>query len=170
MSIESLGGAQARSPENPPQQCAGAVLMIRPAAFDYNPETAATNKMQQPSQGTTAAQTQALAEFEQFTRALRSEGIAVCAVDDTPMPAKPDAIFPNNWVSFHEDGTVVLYPMQAESRRRERRPQIIDTVVQQLGFRVSRVVDLTSNEAAGRYLEGTGSLILDRCNRVANAC
>jgi len=170
MSIESLGGAQARSPETTPQQCAGAVLMIRPAAFDYNPETAATNRMQQPSQGGTAAQAQALAEFEQFTRALRSEGIAVCAVDDTPMPAKPDAIFPNNWVSFHEDGTVVLYPMQAESRRRERRPQIIDTVVEQLGFRVSRMLDLTKNETAGRFLEGTGSLVLDRCNRVAYAC
>ncbi|MFL6602469.1 MAG: citrulline utilization hydrolase CtlX [Steroidobacteraceae bacterium] len=170
MSIESLGGAQARSPKTAPQQCAGAVLMIRPAAFDYNPETALTNKMQQPSQAGTSGQMQALQEFEQFAQALRSEAIAVCAVDDTPTPAKPDAIFPNNWVSFHEDGTVVLYPMQAESRRRERRQQIIETLVEQLGLRVSRVLDLTKNEAAGRFLEGTGSLVLDRCNRVAYAC
>ena len=174
MSIESLGGAQSRTPESPPEQCASAVLMIRPAAFDYNPETAATNRMQQPPQGVAGqgvpGQPSALAEFEQFTQALRSEGIAVCAVDDTPVPPKPDAIFPNNWVSFHEDGTVVLYPMQAESRRRERRQEVIDTVVAQLGFTVSRVLDLTKNEAAGRFLEGTGSLVLDRCNRVAYAC
>ena len=152
-----------------PQQCASAVLMIRPAAFDYNPETAATNKMQRPG-GAQSAQAQALSEFDQCVQALRGEGVTVCAVDDTPTPPKPDAIFPNNWVSFHEDGTLVLYPMQAESRRRERRPEIIDTVVQQLGFEVSRVVDLTKHEAAGRFLEGTGSLVLDRCNRVAYAC
>jgi hypothetical protein len=170
MSIESLGGAQSRSPEMAPQQCASAVLMIRPAGFDYNPETAVTNRMQQPGAGAATQQAQALSEFEQFTQALRSEGIAVCAIDDTALPAKPDAIFPNNWVSFHEDGTVVLYPMQAESRRRERRPEIIDTVVEKLGFRVSRVLDLTKHEAAGRFLEGTGSLVLDRCNRVAYAC
>jgi hypothetical protein len=154
-----------------PQQCASAVLMIRPAAFDYNPETAATNKMQQhPGTQSAPAQAQALSEFDQCVQALRGEGVAVCAVDDTPTPPKPDAIFPNNWVSFHEDGTLVLYPMQAESRRRERRPEIIDTVVQELGFKVSRVVDLTRHETAGRFLEGTGSLVLDRCNRIAYAC
>ena len=152
-----------------PQQCASAVLMIRPAAFDYNPETAATNKMQRPGGGP-SGQAQALSEFDQCVQALRSEGVTVCAVDDTPTPPKPDAIFPNNWVSFHEDGTLVLYPMQAESRRRERRPEIIDTVVKELGFEVSRVVDLTKHEAEGRFLEGTGSLVLDRCNRVAYAC
>ncbi len=160
-----------------PQQCASAVLMIRPAAFDYNPETAATNKMQKPrdaqfggATGGQSGQAQALSEFDQCVQALRGEGVTVCAVDDTPAPPKPDAIFPNNWVSFHEDGTLVLYPMQAESRRRERRPEIVDTVVEQLGFKVSRVVDLTKHEAEGRFLEGTGSLVLDRCNRVAYAC
>ena len=137
-----------------PQQCASAVLMIRPAAFDYNPETAATNKMQKLG-GAQSGQAQALSEFDQCVQALRGEGVAVCAVDDTPTPPKPDAIFPNNWVSFHEDGTLVLYPMQAESRRRERRPEVIDAVVQQLGFKVSRVVDLTRHETAGRFLEGT---------------
>src|SRR5690242_14918173 len=100
MSIESLGGAQSRSPQRTPQQCASAVLMIRPAAFDYNPETAATNTMQQPAAGATTQQAQALAEFEQFRQALRSEGVTVCVAEDMPSPAKPDAIFPNNWVSF----------------------------------------------------------------------
>src|SRR5882724_5008569 len=177
MSIESLGDAQVRSPEKAPQQCAGAVLMIRPAAFDYNPETAVTNKMQRPAQGGAGSgqgmrpgQPQALTEFDQFVRALRSEGVTVCVGDDTPVPPKPDAIFPNNWVSFHADGTVVLYPMQATSRRLERRPQIIDAVVEQLGLRVARVLDLTKHEAAGQFLEGTGSLVLDRCNRIAYAC
>lgn len=170
MSIGSLGGTQSANRKILPQQCAGAVLMIRPCAFDYNPETALTNKMQRPRNGTPSGQPQALAEFGHLAQALRTEGISVCIVDDTPAPPKPDAIFPNNWVSFHEDGTLVLYPMQAESRRRERRPDVIDTVVRQLGFKVSRVVDLTRHEAAGRFLEGTGSLILDRCNRIAYAC
>jgi hypothetical protein len=167
MSIESLGGAQ---PRKSPQQCAGAVLMVRPAAFDYNPQTAATNKMQRPGEAARPPRVLARSEFDQFTQALRTEGIAVCVVDDTAEPPKPDAIFPNNWVTFHEDGTVVLYPMQAENRRLERRPQIIDAVVQTLGFKVSRLIDLTRNEAAGRFLEGTGSLVLDRCNRIAYAC
>lgn len=145
--------------------------MIRPAAFDYNPETAATNRMQKPAEGAPeSGQAQALAEFDHFTQALQSEGISVCVVDDIPAPPKPDAVFPNNWVSFHEDGTVVLYPMQAESRRRERRPEVVDAVVQRLGFKVSRVVDLTKHEQEGRFLEGTGSLVLDHCNRVAYAC
>jgi hypothetical protein len=126
--------------------------------------------MQRPAQGAGSGQAHALSEFEQFTQALRSEGVTVCVADDTPAPPKPDAIFPNNWLSFHADGTLVLYPMQAESRRLERRREIIDTVVERLGFRVSRVLDLTKNEAAGRFLEGTGSLVLDRCNRVAYAC
>ena len=142
--------------------------MIRPAAFDYNPETALTNKMQQPAQG---SDTHALArsEFEGLRRALESEGISVCAVNDTAEPPKPDAVFPNNWVSFHEDGTVVLYPMQAESRRRERRREIIESVSSELGYRVSRIVDLTPHEAEGRFLEGTGSLVLDHVDRVAYA-
>jgi len=151
------------------QQCAGAVLMIRPASFDYNPETAVTNKMQQPG-GAQSGQKAALSEFDGCVQALQAEGVTVCAANDTPQPPKPDAIFPNNWVSFHADGTLVLYPMQAESRRRERRPEVIDEVVKQLGFNVTRTVDLTHYEASGRFLEGTGSLVLDRCNRVAYAC
>jgi hypothetical protein len=144
--------------------------MIRPAAFDYNPETAATNSMQQRSAaGAVSNNDRARAEFLDLVRALESEGISVCAVEDTATPPKPDAIFPNNWVSFHADGTVVLYPMHAENRRRERRREVIDAVAERTGFRVTRTVDLTHHELQGRCLEGTGSLVLDHTNRVAYA-
>ena len=142
--------------------------MIRPAGFDYNPETALTNKMQRPADGQDS-RSLARAEFDGLVRALESEGIAVCAVEDTTEPAKPDAVFPNNWVSFHEDGTVVLYPMQAETRRRERRREVIEAVVDRLGFKVARILDLTHHEQEGRFLEGTGSLILDHVERVVYA-
>ena len=102
--------------------------------------------------------------------ALTGEGVRVCVVEDTTEPQKPDAVFPNNWVSFHEDGTVVLYPMQAESRRHERRGEVIDDVASRLGFKVSRLLNLTSHEKHGRYLEGTGSLVLDHIERTAYAC
>lgn len=154
----------------PRQQCAGAVLMVRPAAFAYNPETAGTNRMQKPGEEAEVhANEHARAEFATLVRALESEGIAVCVVEDTPAPAKPDAVFPNNWVSFHEDGTLVLYPMQALSRRPERRPEIVATAVERLGFKVRRTLDLTHHEHTGRFLEGTGSLVLDHVNRVAYA-
>jgi hypothetical protein len=153
------------------QQCASAVLMIRPAAFDYNPETAATNSMQRPPDATAARSNneRAQTEFRELMRALESEGVSVCVVDDTPVPPKPDAVFPNNWVSFHADGTVVLYPMHAENRRRERRREVIDAVAANTGYKVSRVVDLSHHELQGRSLEGTGSLVLDHANRVAYA-
>jgi hypothetical protein len=111
----------------------------------------------------------ALAEFATLVRALESEGIAVCVVEDTPSPVKPDAVFPNNWVSFHEDGTLVLYPMQALSRRAERRPEVIAAALRRLGFQARRTLDLTHHENGGRFLEGTGSLVLDHVNRVAYA-
>lgn len=153
------------------RQCAEAVLMVRPARFAYNPETAATNRLQRPS-AAAAGEEAALARREQagLAAALEREGVGVCVVEDTPEPPKPDAVFPNNWVSFHEDGTVVLYPMQAQSRRWERRQEVIDAVAERLGFTVTRTVDLTSHEMAGRYLEGTGSLVLDHRERAAYAC
>lgn len=155
----------------PRAQCADAVLMIRPASFDYNPETAATNSMmQRPGVlGATAHNDLARAEFQHMVNALRSEGISVCVVDDTPQPPKPDAIFPNNWVSFHPDGTVVLYPMHTESRRRERRRDVVEAAAEQAGFRIKRVLDLSPHESEGRCLEGTGSLVLDHTSRVAYA-
>src|SRR5512146_2132023 len=170
MSNDDPGGGLAARQRASREQCAGAVLMIRPASFDYNPETAATNSMQQHASGGAEAALEACREFDQFVQALSSEGVSVCVAADTPDPPKPDAVFPNNWVSFHEDGTVVLYPMQAESRRRERRQEIIDEVADRLGFTVSRVLDLTSHEMHGRFLEGTGSLVLDHLERTAYAC
>lgn len=170
MSIDSLGGARPGRDRAAAQQCAGAVLMIRPAAFEYNPETAATNMLQKTGGAVASDHQAALREFDYFANALRSEGIGVCVVQDTPSPPKPDAVFPNNWVSFHEDGTVVLYPMQAESRRRERRREVLEEVTARLGFELRRTLDLTRHEAAGRYLEGTGSLVLDHVSRVAYAC
>ena len=169
MSDDSLEKAQPGLQRAPRQQCAGALLMIRPVSFDFNPETALTNPMQQSGdQGAGGAAT-ALEEFDRLVQALRSEGMSVCVAADTPQPPKPDAVFPNNWVSFHEDGTLVLYPMHALSRRVERRQDVIDTVVEKLGFKVTRVLDLTHHEKDGRCLEGTGSLVLDHVNRVAYA-
>jgi hypothetical protein len=154
----------------PRQQCAGAVLMVKPVAFSYNPETAVTNHMQRPGDsGDPASNARARAEFAALVGALESEGIAVCVVEDTPAPAKPDAIFPNNWVSFHEDGTLVLYPMQAANRRAERRPEIVATTLERLNFKARRTIDLTHHEADGRFLEGTGSLVLDHISKVAYA-
>lgn len=156
----------------PRQQCAGAVLMVKPAAFGYNPETALTNHLQRPDDAAESPRhtnAKARAEFSALVHALESEGIAVCAVEDTPSPVKPDATFPNNWVSFHEDGTLVLYPVLAPSRRVERRPEVVATAIERLGFKARRTVDLTHHERDGRFLEGTGSLVLDHVNQVAYA-
>jgi hypothetical protein len=153
------------------QQCADAVLMVRPASFGYNPETALTNTFQQrDGAAAPAAAGAARTEFEQLQRALASEGVSVCAAEDSAAPAKPDAVFPNNWVSFHEDGTLVLYPLQSASRRLERRQEVIDAAVRELGFSVLRRLDLTHYEAQGKFLEGTGSLVLDNVERRAYAC
>ena len=145
--------------------------MVRPKAFGYNPETALTNTFQAaPPQGGGDSGAAARQEFERLAQAIASEGVAVCAVEDSALPAKPDAVFPNNWVSFHEDGTLVLYPLQTASRRFERRPEVIEAAVDALGFRVSHLLDLTWFEGQGKYLEGTGSLVLDNVARVAYAC
>jgi hypothetical protein len=156
--------------DRPRQQCADAVLMVRPVAFGYNPETAATNTFQQAGAGAVDAREMARREFERLVRALVSEGVGVCAVEDSAPPAKPDAVFPNNWVSFHEDGTLVIYPMQSASRRPERREEVIQAAASELGFKVSRRLDLTPFEAEGKFLEGTGSLVLDHVARIAYAC
>jgi hypothetical protein len=151
-------------------QCAAAVMMIRPAAFDYNSQTAASNRMQEAGEATVDASKLALAEFDAAVTALRGAAVQVCVMADTPLPPKPDAVFPNNWVSWHADGTVVLYPMQAPNRRLERRPEILERVAAGCGYRIGRLVDLSPFEAQGRYLEGTGSLVLDHVGRVAFAC
>jgi hypothetical protein len=151
-------------------QCADAVLMIRPAAFDYNPQTAASNRLQKRDASATNVRVQALEEFARLAEALRSEGVRVCVAEDTAQPPKPDALFPNNWVSFHADGTVVLYPLLAPNRRGERRREVIATAAKELGYEVRRILDLTHHESQSQFLEGTGSLVLDRVNRIAYAC
>ena len=152
-------------------QLASAVLMIRPARFESNPETAESNRFQGRSGVSTEDQhLAALEEFEGLAVALEACGIKVLRFDDTLEPHTPDAIFPNNWVSFHADGSVVLYPMEAPSRRRERRPDIIESLVSEYGYIVRQVIDLSHHEQAGHFLEGTGSMVLDRSNRNAYAC
>src|SRR3954471_3044030 len=149
-------------------QCAGALLMVRPSGFGFNAQTADSNRFQRPGAEPDVA-TRARAEFDGLAAALRAEGVPVCVAPDSVEPRKPDAVFPNNWVSFHADGTVVLYPMQAENRRNERRPEIVEAVTRELGFHVTRTVDLTAHERHGRFLEGTGSLVIDHRARVAYA-
>jgi len=145
--------------------------MIRPARFESNPLTAASNRFQGKSTAPPDEQQEAaLREFDGLAAALRDAGIEVVVVEDTPEPNTPDSIFPNNWISMHADGRVVLYPMEAENRRTERRSDIIEHLHDTIGLQVTEVVDLTAHEDAGHYLEGTGSMVLDRANRVAYAC
>ena len=150
-------------------QCAATVLMVRPAAFCGNPETAATNAFQAAGIFGADLRDEARAESDALATALDAAGVQVLVLDDTPEPAKPDACFPNNWLSLHHDGTAVLYPMLAPSRRRERREEAL-ALVRRRGFVVRRVMDLTHFEAQGAFLEGTGSLVLDHLARVAYAC
>ena len=145
--------------------------MIRPARFQSNPQTAESNRFQGKTAAPAAEQhAAAVAEFEGLAGALASAGIRVLVFDDTPEPHTPDAIFPNNWVSFHADGTAVLYPMEAENRRTERRRDIIDALAEDHGFIVRDVIDLSHHEKEGHFLEGTGSMVLDRVNRISYAC
>lgn len=152
-------------------QLASTVLMIRPVRFESNPDTAASNRFQGKTQlSIEEQQSAALREFDGLVTMLREAEINVVVVDDTSEPHTPDSIFPNNWVSFHADGSVVLYPMEAENRRVERRLDIIDKLSTEFGFQVGQVIDLSPHEASGQFLEGTGSMVLDRINRVAYAC
>jgi hypothetical protein len=149
------------------------ILMIRPVNFTFNVETAVNNAFQTPPaiSGPAAASTpqqQALHEFNDFVKLLRDNDIDVTVIDDTPEPYTPDSIFPNNWVSFHEQGLVCLYPMYAANRRLERKPGVL----QQLGkaFRIGQTLDFSSYEQKGGFLEGTGSMVLDREKKIAYAC
>lgn len=152
-------------------QLASTVLMIRPANFFSNPLTAGSNRFQgRLDTSRSDQQSAAAAEFDGLVAALTNAGVRVVVFDDTPEPMTPDAIFPNNWISTHADGTVVLYPMEATNRRTERRADIVDELADDKGFRVSKIIDLSAHENDGRYLEGTGSLVLDRPNRIAYAC
>lgn len=151
---------------------ASSILMIRPVAFRGNPETAGSNRFQR-TPGTVDAdseQAAAAAEFQGLVRAMEDAGIRVIVVEDTLEPDTPDSVFPNNWVSFHADGRVVLYPMMAPNRRDERRRDILEHLSAEEGFRIDEVIDLSAHELDDRFLEGTGSLVLDRVHRIAYAC
>jgi hypothetical protein len=143
--------------------------MIRPVNFSFNAETAVNNAFQVADAGAgDQAQEQALAEFEGFVQLLRDNGVDVTVVQDSPDPYTPDSIFPNNWVSFHADGTVCLYPMYALNRRHERKPGVLHAVAER--FTIGRTLDLTDYEKNNLFLEGTGSMVLDRDNKTAYAC
>lgn len=141
--------------------------MIKPVAFDFNTETAVNNAFQQQGSND-QAQEKAEAEFDGFVQKLTDAGIDVTVVQDTPIPHTPDSIFPNNWISFHHDGSIVLYPMFAVNRRAERKQNVFDNI--QKKFSIKHTIDFTEREHQNRFLEGTGSMVLDRDNRIAYAC
>ncbi|MFZ2282965.1 MAG: arginine deiminase-related protein [Lutibacter sp.] len=147
------------------QQITNTILMIRPVSFRMNEQTAVNNYYQKVLESLTSetVQFKALQEFDDFVEKLKAVGVTVIVVDDTLDTDTPDSIFPNNWISFHENGDVALYPMFAENRRLERREDILETL-EELGYQINNVVDYTSAEEEKIYLEGTGSLLLDRVN------
>ena len=142
--------------------------MIRPVAFRMNEQTAVNNYYQKVLDGLLPETVNAKAqqEFDTFVEKLRAAGVHVTVVDDTIDPDTPDSVFPNNWISFHENGDVALYPMFAENRRAERREEILD-LLEDEGFRIDNIMDYTEAEDDGIFLEGTGSLLLDRANEKA---
>jgi hypothetical protein len=147
------------------EQITNTILMIRPVSFRMNEQTAVNNYYQKVLESLTpeTVQFKALQEFDDFVEKLKAVGVTVIVVDDTLDTDTPDSIFPNNWISFHENGDVALYPMFAENRRLERREDILETL-EDLGYQINNVVDYTSAEEEKIYLEGTGSLLLDRVN------
>ena len=150
------------------KQTTNSIVMIRPVAFRMNEQTAVNNYYQKVLDGLLPATVNAKAqqEFDTFVEKLRAVGVDVTVVDDTLDPDTPDSIFPNNWISFHENGDVAMYPMFAENRRAERREEILD-ILEDNGFVINNIVDYTSAEEDGFFLEGTGSLLLDRENSKA---
>lgn len=152
------------------QHVAHNILLIRPAKFIFNPETASSNFFQNSLAGMSedAIHNKAADEFEAVIQVLESKEIRTHVFDDTPLPSKPDAVFPNNWISFHPNGTVILYPMFAPNRRQERRSDIIDSLSKK--FKIEEIIDLSVHEKDNKFLEGTGSIVFDHINKVAYAC
>lgn len=145
------------------------ILVVRPASFGFNQETAGSNSFQKElNVNADEIRIKKLNEFESFVEKLKASGVNVCVFDDTTSPEKPDAIFPNNWISFHTDGTVIIYPMFAENRRQEKRLDFIEKLKKH--FIITNIVDLSDYEQEGKYLEGTGSIIFDHISKVAYAC
>lgn len=151
-------------------QITNTILMVRPAAFGFNEETAANNAFQVKNESLSAEEIQqsALQEFDTFVNKLSAIGVEVIVVEDSAEPHTPDAIFPNNWISFHQDGLIVTYPMFSSIRRKERRPEIISDLM--ADFSVETRIFFEDYEREEKYLEGTGSLVLDRENKVMYAC
>ena len=145
------------------------ILLVKPASFGFNTETATSNGFQQLIDlNTEEVQQKVNAEFVEFVHTLTAKGINVMVMEDTIFPVKPDAIFPNNWASYHADGTIILYPMCAPNRRAEKRTDIIEAIRQQ--FKVLNIIDLSEYEKENRFLEGTDSIIFDHINKFAFAC
>lgn len=147
-------------------QSTSQVLMIRPVHFGYNAETAVNNYFQQKTDGT--VQEKAVQEFDELVSKLRSNNINVNVLEDTIEPHTPDSIFPNNWISFHEDNSITLYPMFAENRRKERKETVLQFIRDH--FNITKINDLSFYEQSGVFLEGTGSMVLDRENKIVYAC
>ncbi|SNQ42512.1 citrulline utilization hydrolase CtlX [Cellulophaga lytica] len=148
-------------------QVTNTILMIRPVGFRKNEQTAVNNYFQEDLDIKNAEiNAKAQEEFDAFVNALQAKGVNVVVVNDTKQPDTPDSIFPNNWISFHSNGTVGLYPMFAENRRNERREDILD-ILEEKGFNIDHTIDYTSAEEEKLYLEGTGSILLDRVNKKA---
>lgn len=146
------------------------LMMVRPANFQFNYETAVSNAFQKSLDGLTAEEIKlrAIEEFDAYVEKLRSYKINVTVIQDTAVPAKPDAIFPNNWISMHENGNIFIYPMHTENRRNEIRPEIIDELKKT--FVVNLVNDLSTTVKNNKFLEGTGSIIFDHIHKIAYAC
>ena len=153
------------------KQAARTIMMMRPRHFGYDPASAKTNAFQvrEGAENKEYIQKQAIAEFDHAVSQLRETGVNVVMLQDTDEPAKPNAVFPNNWVSFHRDTKVVLYPMMAENRRNERRPEIFDEM-QAAGLEFDEFIDITHYEQEDKYLESTGSVIFDYPREIAYAC
>ncbi len=153
------------------RQITSSIMMIRPVAFRFNEQTAVNNYYQQVLEGVTADQVQAQAqnEFDTFVEKLRAKGVEVVVIEDTLEPNTPDSIFPNNWISFHQDGRVGLYPMCAENRRLERREDVLTILKEKHDFVINEVIDFSHYESEELFLEGTGSMLLDRVNKIVYA-
>ena len=153
------------------KQITNSIMMIKPVGFRYNEQTAVNNYYQQVLDNLTDEQTQekALNEFNTFVDKLRNVGVNVVVIEDTEYPDTPDSIFPNNWVSLHSNAMIGLYPMCAENRRDERREDIFDTLVDEHGFVIEEIKDFTEFEDHDKFLEGTGSMVLDRKNKICYA-
>ncbi len=152
------------------RQCASHLMMVRPASFQFNAETAVSNAFQKKPEALTPDQVnrKAIEEFDNYVAKLRANQVNVLVIEDTPEPPKPDAIFPNNWISMHRSGLICLYPMCTPNRRKEIRKDILKTLKQH--FVVKDIKDLSGYTKDNLFLEGTGSIIFDKINKIAYAC